>query len=68
MHSGRGGEDCSDKCARENMNMKMHCDPGTELFNSALMPLATLVSLPKAVKVSSFSAVVCNPAQKTVVL
>lgn len=51
--------DCSDKCASENMNMKMHCDPGAKLFNSALMPIATLVSLPKAAQVSSM---VCNEA------
>lgn len=51
MHSGRGGKDCSDKCASENMNMKMYCDPGAELFSSTLMPTATLVSLPKAAQV-----------------
>lgn len=39
------------KCARENMNMKTYCDPGAELFSSALMPTVTLVSLPKAAQV-----------------
>lgn len=58
MHSGRGWEDCSDKCASENMNMKMYCDPGAELFSSALMPTATLVSLPKAAQASSLNALV----------
>lgn len=41
----------SDKCAHENLNMKMYCDPGAELFSSTLMPTATLVSVPKAAQV-----------------
>lgn len=46
MHSGREGVGggCSDKCARENMNMKMYCDPGAELFSSTLMSSATPAS------------------------
>lgn len=41
MHSGRGREEHSDKCASENMNMKIYCDPGAELFSSTPMPSAT---------------------------
>lgn len=65
MHSGRGGKDHSDKCASENMNMKMYCDPGAELFSSTLMPTATPLSLPKATPSSSLDAMVWNLAGDT---
>lgn len=42
---------CSNKCASENMNMKMYSDPVAELFSSTLMSAATLVTLPKAAQV-----------------
>lgn len=32
------------------MNMKMFCDPGAELFSPTLMPNATLVSSPGALR------------------
>ena len=49
----------------KNMNMKIYCDPGAELFSSALMPTAILVSLPKAAQVSSLSAMVWSLAGDT---
>lgn len=50
MRSGRVREERSDKCAGQIMNMKMFCDPGAELFRPTLMPNATLVSSPEAVR------------------
>lgn len=43
----------------------MYCDPGAELFSSALMLTATLVSLPKAAQASSLNALVWNLAGDT---
>lgn len=50
MCSGREREERADKCAGEIMNMKMFCDPGAELFSPTLMPNATLVSSPGALR------------------
>lgn len=49
--SGRGWGGCANKCASENMNMKMYSDPAIELFSSTLMSAATPVTLPKAAQV-----------------